>query len=90
MAEEIYPLVLGEWVKGGRHTAVDRQLGICYGAGAVRAVKEGKYGTMVAFNPPELEFIPLVEAINKHRTIPLDGGFIQIAHSLGICMGREL
>jgi 6-phosphofructokinase 1 len=90
LAEEIYPLVLGEWVKGGKHTAVDRQLGICYGVGAVRALKEGKYGTLVAFNPPELEFIPLAEAINKFRTVPLDGGFIQIAHSLGICMGREL
>ena len=45
---------------------------------------------MVAFNPPKLEFVPLAEAINKLRTVPLDGGFIQIAHSLGICMGREL
>lgn len=90
LAEETHPLVLGEWSRGGRHTAVDRQLGICYGAGAVRAVKEGAYGTLVAFNPPELEFVPLVEAINKLRTVPLDGGFIQIADSLGICLGREL
>ena len=90
LAEETHPLVLGEWVRGGRHTAVDRQLGIVYGAGAVRAVEEGEYGTMVAFNPPKLEFVPLAEAINKLRTVPLDGGFIQIAHSLGICMGREL
>ena len=53
-------------------------------------MEEGEYGTMVAFNPPKLEFVPLAEAINKLRTVPLDGGFIQIAHSLGICMGREL
>lgn len=90
IAEEVTPIVLGPWVRGGRPTAVDRQLGICYGAGAVRALREGQYGTMVAFNPPDLEFIPLLKAINKLRTVPLDGGFIQVARSLGICLGREL
>ena len=34
---ETYPLVLGDLVKGGPPTAVDRQLGLGYGAGAVRA-----------------------------------------------------
>ena len=42
MAHEIYPLVLGPWVRGGAPTAVDRQLGIAYGAGAVRALSEGQ------------------------------------------------
>jgi 6-phosphofructokinase 1 len=51
IAEETFPLVLGPWVRGGVPTAVDRQLGLCYGAGAVRAVKAGKYGVMVAFQP---------------------------------------
>ncbi len=90
IAEEFTPMVLGPWVRGGRPTAVDRQLGVCYGAGAVRALREGQYGTMVAFNPPELEFIPLAKAINRLRTVPLDGGFVQVARSLGICLGREL
>lgn len=90
IAEETYPLVIGPWVRGGRPSAVDRQLGMAYGAGALQALKTGKNGVMVAFNPPDLEFIPLVEAINKIRTVPLDGEFIQIARSLGICLGREL
>ena len=90
IAEEVKSAVLGPWVRGGRPTAVDRQLGVCYGAGAVRALREGAYGTMVAFNPPDLEFVPLAEAINKLRTVPVDGGFIQVARSLGICLGREL
>ena len=90
IAEEVESAVLGPWARGGRPTAVDRQLGVCYGAGAVQALREREYGTMVAFNPPELEFIPLVEAINQLRTVPLDGGFIQVARSLGICLGREL
>jgi len=90
IAEETYPLVLGPWVRGGAPTAVDRQLALGYGAGAVRAIKAGAYGTMVAFVPPDIRFVPLAEAINKVRTVPVDSEFIQIASSLGIFLGREL
>ena len=90
MAEETYPMVLGPWVRGGTPTAVDRQLGLAYGAGAVRALRAGKYGTMMAFAPPDIKFVPLAEAINKVRTVPVDSEFVQIAQSLGICLGREL
>jgi 6-phosphofructokinase 1 len=90
IAEETYPLVLGPWVRGGAPTAVDRQLGLGYGAGAVRALDAGKNGVMVAFLPPDIKFVPLAEAINKVRTVPMDSEFIQIARSLGICLGRQL
>jgi 6-phosphofructokinase 1 len=69
---------------------VDRQLGLGYGAGAVRAIAAGKYGTMMAFVPPDIKYVPLNEAINKVRTVPADSEFVQIARSLGICLGREL
>ncbi len=84
---ETYPLALSSWVKGGTPTAVDRQLGLSYGAGAVRAINSDKNGVMVAFHPPDLKFIPLAEAINKVRTVPADSELIQIARSLGICLG---
>ena len=90
IAEETYPLVLGPWARGGAPTAVDRQLGLGYGAGAVRALKAGKNGVMVAFVPPDIKFVPLAEAINKVRTVPADSEFMKIAQSLGICLGREL
>ena len=90
IAEETFPLVLGPWVRGGAPTAVDRQLALAYGAGAVRAIKAGSYGTMVAFVPPDLKFVPLADAINKVRTVPADSEFMQIARSLGIFLGREL
>jgi 6-phosphofructokinase 1 len=83
-----YPLVLGPLVKGGAPTAVDRQLGLGYGAAAVRALHEGQSGTLVAFHPPELKFVPLAEAINKVRTVPADSVFVQVARSLGICLGE--
>ena len=90
LAQETYPLVLGPWVRGGTPTAVDRQLGLGYGAGAVRALKAGKNGTMVAFVPPDMKFVPLTDAINKVRTVPADSEFMQIAQNLGICLGKEL
>ena len=90
LPEETYPVVLGPLVRGGPPTAVDRQLGLAYGAGAVQAVKAGENGVMVAFAPPNINFVPLTEAINKVRTVPADSELIQIAQSLGICLGREL
>ena len=90
IAEETFPLVLGPWVRGGAPTAIDRQLALAYGAGAVRAIKAGSYGTMAAFVPPDLKFVPLADAINKVRTVPARSEFIQIARSLGIFLGREL
>ena len=83
-----YPLVLGPLIKGGPPTAVDRQLGLAYGAGAVRALHEDKGGVMVAFQPPDLKFVPLAEAINKVRTVPDNSVFVQIARSLGIALGN--
>ena len=83
-------MVLGPWVRGGTATAVDRQLGMAYGAGAVRALNAGQKGAMVAFVPPDIKSVPLSEAINKIRTVPADSEFMQTARSLGICLGREL
>src|SRR5512139_1347881 len=85
--QETYPLVLGQLARGGTPTVVDRQLGLGYGAGAVRALNSDQSGVMVVFQPPDLKFVPMAEAINKFRTIPADSEFLQIARSLGISLG---
>ena len=87
LAEKTYPLVLGPWARSGRPTAVDRQLGLGYGAGAIRALDAGQDGVMVAFQPPDIAFVPLLKAINKVRTMPADSEMMLIARSLGICLG---
>jgi len=88
IAEETVPLVIGLWAKGGAPTAVDRQLGLAYGAATIRALNAGQNGVMVALVPPAINFVPLADAINTVRTVPTDSMFIQIAGSLGICLGR--
>ena len=85
--QETYPLVLGQLVRGGPPTAVDRQLGLGYGAAAVRALNENQSGVMVSFQPPDLKFVPLAETINKVRTVPADSVFVQVARSLGMSLG---
>jgi 6-phosphofructokinase 1 len=85
--QETYPLVLGQLARGGTPTVVDRQLGLGYGAGAVRALESGQSGVMVVFQPPDLKFVSMNEAINKFRTVPADSEFVQIARSLGISLG---
>ena len=87
LAEKTYPMVFGPWARGGRPTAVDRQLGLAYGAGAIRALDAGEEGVMVAFQPPDIAFVPLLEAINKVRTVPADSEMMLIARTLGICLG---
>jgi 6-phosphofructokinase 1 len=88
LAMEPYPLVVGPWARGGDLTAVDLQLGMAYGAGAIQALKSSKNGVMVSFVPPQIEYVPLAEAIDKVRTVPADCEFVKIAESLGIYLGN--
>jgi 6-phosphofructokinase 1 len=88
LAMEPYPLVVGPWARGGDLTAVDLQLGMAYGAGAIQALKSSKNGVMVSFVPPQIKYVPLAEAIDKVRTVPADCEFVKIAESLGIYLGN--
>jgi ATP-dependent phosphofructokinase / diphosphate-dependent phosphofructokinase len=84
---ETYPLAFGPLVKAGPATAVDRHLGLGYGAAAIRVIQEDRTGVMVALRPPHIDSIPLTEAINKFRTVPADSVYLSLARSLGISLG---
>jgi len=84
---EAFPIVPGALIRGGTPTAVDCQLGTGFGAAAVRALKTGEQGVMVAFQPPDLKYVPLAEAVNRVRTVPEDSEFIQVARTMGISLG---
>src|SRR5215207_5978169 len=72
-------------VRGGTPTAHDRLLGNRFGAAAIRAVKEGLDGVMVALNEPHVEFVPLSRAIGSMRTVPVDCDTIRAARETGVC-----
>lgn len=88
IAEETYPLVVGPWVRGGTPSSVDRQLGVAYGSGAIKALKEEKNGVMVSFVPPDIKFVELADAINKVRIVADDNEFLKTADLLGIYLGK--
>ncbi|MEP7201160.1 MAG: ATP-dependent 6-phosphofructokinase [Ilumatobacteraceae bacterium] len=85
---ETRTVVLGHLLRGGTPTAHDRLLGTRFGAAAVRALEEGFDGVMVALNEPNVEYVPLVEAIGSMRTVPLDCDTLLAARDIGISFGE--
>ncbi len=70
------------------HLAVETApRGMRFGAGAARLIRKGAFGRMVALIPPDVESIPIREAIGRMKTVPLDNDIIESARAIGICFG---
>jgi 6-phosphofructokinase 1 len=80
-------VVLGHLLRGGSPTAMDRNLGVSFGAGAIYALSKGMNGVMVALQPPRMAFVPLAEAIAKLKLVPPDGEGVLVARALDISFG---
>jgi phosphofructokinase-like protein len=80
-------VVLGHLLRGGSPTAVDRLTALRFGAAAIRAIEQDQLGVMVALDPPVVQYVPLIEATNRMKTVPLDCDTILTARDLGICFG---
>ena len=85
--KETRSLVLGHLQRGGGPTTFDRILGLRFGAAAVRLVAEGKFGMMVALQPPRIVPVPIADALATPRRVPLDADVIATARDLGISFG---
>ncbi len=85
---EVRCTVLGHIQRGGSPCAFDRVLGTRLGSYAVKAAAEGKFGTMVALDTPDMVLVPLEQLAGKVRTVPVDSQLIECAESTGISMGR--
>jgi 6-phosphofructokinase 1 len=86
---ETRAVVLGHLLRGGSPIAMDRLLGLNFGAAAVRAIAEGKRDVMVALNPPRIDYVPLAQAVERIRLVPTDGEGVLTARTLGIAFGDE-
>jgi len=80
-------VVLGHLLRGGTPTTFDRLISLRFGAASVRALAEGQNGIMVALDPPTVRYVPLVEATNRMKCVPLDCDIILTARDLGISFG---
>lgn len=80
-------VVLGHLLRGGSPTALDRVLGLTFGAGAIEALSKGMNGVMVALHPPLIDFVPIEEAIARLRLVPTDSEFVLTSRALDISFG---
>jgi 6-phosphofructokinase 1 len=85
--KETRSLVLGHLQRGGTPTTFDRLLGLRFGAAAIRAIAAGRYGQMVASDPPSIGLVPLAEALSEPKRVPADSDSVQTARELGVCLG---
>ena len=85
--KETRAVVLGHLQRGGSPTNMDRALCTMFGAKAVELIAAGKFGEMVAHTGTQIASVSLIAATGQLRTVPLDGGFVQTARSVGICLG---
>ena len=84
--QESRSVVLGHFLSGGSPTAMDRNLGVTFGAGAVYALSQGMNGVMVALKPPRLDFVPLQEATAKLKFVPPDSEGSSSPERLILCL----
>jgi 6-phosphofructokinase 1 len=80
-------LVLGHLQRGGSPTTFDRLISLRFGAATVRLIEEGKFGTMVALDPPVVKAVPFEEVIGNIKRVPLDSDTLRTARDIGICFG---
>ncbi len=84
---ETRALVLGHLQRGGQPNAYDRLLSLRFGAAAVQLVADGCFGCMVALDPPNVEAVPLADAVDRIRMVPVDGDVVLTARAMGVSLG---
>lgn len=87
LGKESRCVVLGHLLRGGSPTAIDRILGVTFGAAAVHALSMGMDGVMVALNPPRIDFVPIQQAISNLKLVPPNSDFVTVARALDISFG---
>jgi 6-phosphofructokinase 1 len=81
--------ILGHLQRGGTPTAADRILATRLGTASVAAVKEKRFGCMVAVKGEATELVPLAEVVGKRKVVPLDHPWIRAALETGTCLGDQ-
>jgi ATP-dependent phosphofructokinase / diphosphate-dependent phosphofructokinase len=85
--KETRVVVLGHLQRGGPPTTFDRVLGTRFGAGAARLIRKGLFGRMIALIPPDLESVPIRDAIASMKKVQLDHDILESAREIGISFG---
>ena len=85
--KETRSLILGHLQRGGMPTGYDRLLATRFGGAAVRAIRDERWGHMVALQSPHIVTIPITEALRETKRVDPDHDVVQTARSTGISFG---
>jgi 6-phosphofructokinase 1 len=85
--KETRSLVLGHLQRGGMPTGYDRLLATRFGAAAVRAMSDGRWGQMVALQSPDIVCISLAEALREPKRVDPEHDTVLTARATGISFG---
>ncbi|MFL6583917.1 MAG: 6-phosphofructokinase [Chthoniobacterales bacterium] len=79
--------VLGHLQRGGAPTTLDRILGTRFGVKAVNMAGDGNFGSMVSYQNYQVRHVPIADAVNRLRLVPVEGELVQTARDVDICFG---
>ena len=79
--------VLGHLQRGGAPTTLDRILGTRFGVKAVKLIHEKHFGSMVSYQNYQVRHVPIADAVNRLRLVPVDGEMVQTARDVEISFG---
>jgi len=82
--------ILGHLQRGGTPTAADRILATRLGTACTAAIKEKRFGCMVAVKGESTELVELAEVVGKRKVVPLDHPWIRAALETGTCLGDHV
>jgi 6-phosphofructokinase 1 len=85
--KECRPMVLGHLQRGGQPTGYDRLLATRFGGAAVRAVRDEKWGHMVALQSPHIVTVPIAEALSEPKRVDPNHDVVRTARGVGISFG---
>ena len=85
--KETRAMVLGHLQRGGSPTGYDRLLATRFGAAAVQAVADKKWGHMVALQSPHLVTIPIEDVLKETKRVDPGHDVVQAARMMGISFG---
>lgn len=84
---ELRNTILGHVQRGGSPNSEDRILSKRLGTAAFDAVKQKKFGQMVALCGSEIIFVPIIDAVDKLKTVPINDELIEVSRKIGISFG---
>lgn len=85
--KETRSMVLGHLQRGGSPTGYDRLLATRFGAAAVQAVADKKWGHMVALQSPHIVPIPIEDVLRETKRVDPKHDVVQTARMIGISFG---